>query len=204
MIWPLLGSSEASLGLLRSVSWAAQKAPETLKNAVFELPDGSGRAAALPGPRREVLGAENHPNHGMISSRVGMIWAKSSYHPSCLATMHMVRVDPSKLHPKAPENAGAKIWTSILASTLAFLYLRTCCPGSLRARMTRFSAESSLRAIRPDFDPHVNFMPHITSSFQFFLNGIVPAHVVQIGASLATLARIPQPRVHQRHTIRKR
>ena len=68
MIWPLLGSSEASLGLLRSASWAAQKAPKTLKNVVFELPDGSGRAAALPRPRRVVFGAENHPNYGMISS----------------------------------------------------------------------------------------------------------------------------------------
>ena len=90
MIWALLGLSEASLGPLRSVSWAAQKAPETLKNAVFELPDRSGRAAALPGPRREVPGAENHPNHGMISARVGMIWAKSSYHPSCLTTLDSV------------------------------------------------------------------------------------------------------------------
>ena len=87
MIWLLLGSSEASLGLLRSVAQAAQKAPETLENVVFELPDGSGSAAALPGPRQEVLGAENHPNHGMISARVGMIWAKSSLHPSCLATL---------------------------------------------------------------------------------------------------------------------
>ena len=51
---------------------------KTFENVVFELPDGSGRAAALPGPRREVLGAENHPNHGMISARVGMIWTKSS------------------------------------------------------------------------------------------------------------------------------
>ena len=78
MIWPLLGSSEASLGLLRSVAWFAQKKLKTLENAVFELPDGSGKAAARPGPRREVLGVENHPNHAMISARVGMIWAKSS------------------------------------------------------------------------------------------------------------------------------
>ena len=78
MIWLLLGSSGASLGLLRSVSWAAQKKLKTLENAVFELPDESGKAAALPGPRREVLEAEHHPNHGMISARVGMIWAKSS------------------------------------------------------------------------------------------------------------------------------
>ena len=78
MIWLLLSSSEASLGLLRSVTWAAQKKLKTLENAVFELPDGSGRAAALLTPRREVLWAENHPNHGMISARVGMIRAKSS------------------------------------------------------------------------------------------------------------------------------
>ena len=78
MIWHLLGSSEASLGLLRGVFRAARKKLKTLENAVFELPDGSGRVAALPGPCREVLGAENHPNHGMISARVGMIWAKSS------------------------------------------------------------------------------------------------------------------------------
>ena len=68
MILPLLGFSETSLGLLRSVSWASQNKLKTLENAVFELPDRSGRAAALPGPRREVPGAENHPNHGLISA----------------------------------------------------------------------------------------------------------------------------------------
>ena len=52
MIWALLGLSEASLGPLRSVSWAAQKAPETLENVMFGLPDRFGRAAALPAPRR--------------------------------------------------------------------------------------------------------------------------------------------------------
>ena len=42
MIWPLLGSSEASLGLLRSASWAAQKKLKTLENAMFELLESQG------------------------------------------------------------------------------------------------------------------------------------------------------------------
>ena len=87
MILLLLGSSEASPGLLRSVSWAAQKAPKTLENAVFELPDGSGRAAALPGPRRMVPGGKKHPSAGLLAARIGMIWARTSEHPSCLATL---------------------------------------------------------------------------------------------------------------------
>ena len=55
MIWPLLGFSELSLGLLGSVSWATQKAPETLENVLLWLPDRSGRAAALPGPVQDIL-----------------------------------------------------------------------------------------------------------------------------------------------------
>ena len=51
----LLGFSEPSLGLLRSVFWATQKAPETLENVLLWLPDKSGRAAALPGPVQDVL-----------------------------------------------------------------------------------------------------------------------------------------------------
>ena len=70
MIWPLLGSSEASLGLLRSASWAAQKKLKTWENAVFELPGGSGRAAALPGPRRDVPGAP----------KSSQCWDAGSYH----------------------------------------------------------------------------------------------------------------------------
>ena len=54
MILPLLGFSEASLGLLRSVPWAAQNKLKTLENAVLELPDRSGRAAALPEPVQDV------------------------------------------------------------------------------------------------------------------------------------------------------
>ena len=87
MIWPPLGSSEAPLGLLRSISWAAKKAPETLENVPFGLPDGSRRAAALPGLRRMVPGAEKHPSAGLLAARIGMIWARTSEHPSCLATL---------------------------------------------------------------------------------------------------------------------
>ena len=48
MIWALMGFSEASLGLLRSVSWTAQKAPETLENIAFELPDKGGNPPEIP------------------------------------------------------------------------------------------------------------------------------------------------------------
>ena len=47
MILLLLTFSEASLGLLRRVSWAAQALLKTLEKALLELPDSSGRAAAL-------------------------------------------------------------------------------------------------------------------------------------------------------------
>ena len=52
LIWALLGFSKASLGLLRSISWATQKEPETLENVLVWLPDKSGRAAAPPNPSR--------------------------------------------------------------------------------------------------------------------------------------------------------
>ena len=71
MILRLLGSSEASLGLLRSVPWAAQKAPKTLKNAAFELPDGSGKAAALPGPAGRSWGLKIMPTMGRFQPESG-------------------------------------------------------------------------------------------------------------------------------------
>ena len=67
MIWPASGFSEASLGLLGSV-------PKTLETVMFELPDKSRRAAALLGLCREVPGAENHSNHGMMAGTGGSSW----------------------------------------------------------------------------------------------------------------------------------
>ena len=75
---PLLGFSETSFGLLGTVSWAAQSKLKTMENVSFDLLETSGRAAALPRPRREVPGAEDHPKPGMTSARIGMIWTKSS------------------------------------------------------------------------------------------------------------------------------
>ena len=69
------GLSEASLGLLRRVAWGVQKAPETLENVAFELPDRSGRAADHLGADP---GAENHPSARMMAARIGMIWARTS------------------------------------------------------------------------------------------------------------------------------
>ena len=74
----LLGFSEASLGLLRSVSWAAQSDVESMENVMLEFPDSSGKAAVLPGLCQEVPRPENHANAGMISVQIGMILAKSS------------------------------------------------------------------------------------------------------------------------------
>ena len=67
-----LGLLRKVLGFLRSVSWAAQKKLKTLENVMLELPDRSGRTAALLGPRREALGAESHPRPGMMAARIGM------------------------------------------------------------------------------------------------------------------------------------
>ena len=78
MILPLLGFSEASLGLLRSVSWATQKAPETLENVLLWLPDKSGRAAALLDPSRTSKLGCWHPSPGMLAAQIGMIWARTS------------------------------------------------------------------------------------------------------------------------------
>ena len=48
----LVDFPEAFLGLLGSVSWATQKASETLENVLFWLPDRSGRAATSRDPSR--------------------------------------------------------------------------------------------------------------------------------------------------------
>ena len=63
MIWLLLGSSEASLGLLRSASWAAQKL-KTLENAEFELPDSQGGRQPSRDPAGRSWGLKIIPTMG--------------------------------------------------------------------------------------------------------------------------------------------
>ena len=65
---PLLGFSEPSLGLLRSVSWASQKEPKTMENVLFWARQSLGGAGAPPRLCREPSGGPSGPpNHGKSS-----------------------------------------------------------------------------------------------------------------------------------------
>ena len=110
---PLLRFSEPSLGLLRRLSWAAQKArlgcsegdKNLKKRTVWALGLGrSGGVAAAPRPCRELLWAENHPSLHVSSQG----WDVSSHAPGMLGFGPISSQHPNILAQKMRGGRGRR------------------------------------------------------------------------------------------------
>ena len=97
----------------------------------------SGPRGSLPGP--------NHPNHWDVFIPVGMIWAKSSYHPNRLATMVFLIMfgqnSPFGCHINGKIMCAARPWLyivdefhqrALLPLTIRLCYVMLC--GSRTSR----------------------------------------------------------------------